>query len=163
MNSKEDLEGHHQLIFDKKQSHESKNNSFEFQNNDNQVDLGLRNQVVSSKNLMYSAKKFEESVNNEKKSRTCSNCGTSSTSTWRNLGDLLVCNACKCFYRKHGRNRPLHMRKDTIISRHRKPCKLKTPNESVFRITSDNRQNLEMDPLLLAEAVCKLMQSLKNM
>lgn len=51
--------------------------------------------------------------------RECANCGTSATSTWRTLDGKIVCNACKCFYRKHGYPRPLTMRKDTIASRKR--------------------------------------------
>lgn len=93
--------------------------------------------------------------------RTCSNCGTSSTSTWRNLGDKLVCNACKCFYRKHGRSRPVHMRKDAIIPRHRKICRTSVPNEGVFKIEGSGDiigGIVEPDSCLFAEAVCMLMK-----
>lgn len=98
--------------------------------------------------------------------RTCSNCGTSSTSTWRNLGELLVCNACKCFYRKHGRNRPVHMRKDTIVTRHRKSCKSGVPNEGMFQINQDSDEIIEfseLDSSAIAEAVCMMLQYLKNL
>ena len=95
--------------------------------------------------------------------RTCSNCGTSSTSTWRNLGNQIVCNACKCFYRKHGKNRPIHMRKDTIITRHRKACKLSVPNEVVFTVKDEQNQNsLEVDSGAIAEVMCLMLQYLKN-
>ena len=103
----------------------------------------------------------DDSVHKTNSIRTCSNCGTSSTSTWRNLGENLVCNACKCFYRKHGRSRPVHMRKDAIIPRHRKVCKTSVPNEGVFKI--DGKEGImdgvvEPDSCLFAEAVCMLMK-----
>lgn len=104
---------------------------------------------------------LEKKINIAK--RTCSNCGTSSTSTWRNLGDQIVCNACKCFYRKHGKNRPIHMRKDTIISRHRKACKISVPNEVVFTVKDEPNQNsLEFDSGAVAEVMCLMLQYLKN-
>ncbi|KAK7083787.1 Transcription factor GATA-4 [Halocaridina rubra] len=52
----------------------------------------------------------------------CSNCGTTTTTLWRrnNEGEP-VCNACGLYYKLHGINRPLQMRKDSIQSRKRKP------------------------------------------
>lgn len=97
-------------------------------------------------------------------SRTCSNCGTSSTSTWRNLGDLIVCNACKCFYRKHGKNRPINMRKDTIQTRHRKTCKLSVPNESMFHLSNELAPQIsESDSKIFAEAVSMMLHYLQNL
>lgn len=97
-------------------------------------------------------------------SRTCSNCGTSCTSTWRNLGEHIVCNACKCFYRKHGRNRPIHMRKDRIITRHRKACKLTVPNECMFHLSDESSlQTSEPDSKIVAEAVCMMLHYLQNL
>ncbi|XP_037578795.1 probable serine/threonine-protein kinase yakA isoform X2 [Dermacentor silvarum] len=53
---------------------------------------------------------------------TCSNCSTSTTSLWRrnNAGEP-VCNACGLYFRLHGVNRPLAMKKDSIQTRKRKP------------------------------------------
>ena len=97
-------------------------------------------------------------------SRVCSNCGTSTTSTWRNLGDQIVCNACKCFYRKHGKNRPIHMRKDAVITRHRKAYKLTVPNESIFHLNNDYAQLInEPDSKVIAEAVCMMLSYLQNL
>lgn len=97
-------------------------------------------------------------------SRTCSNCGTSCTSTWRNLGEHIVCNACKCFYRKHGRNRPIHMRKDKIVTRHRKACKLTVPNECMFHMNDEsNLQSSEPDSKIVAEAVCMMLHYLQSL
>ncbi|XP_045108911.1 transcription factor GATA-4-like isoform X1 [Portunus trituberculatus] len=57
----------------------------------------------------------------------CSNCGTTTTTLWRrnNEGEP-VCNACGLYYKLHGVNRPLQMRKDSIQSRKRKPKNKKT-------------------------------------
>ena len=56
----------------------------------------------------------------------CTNCGTTTTTLWRrnNEGEP-VCNACGLYYKLHGANRPLAMRKDGIQTRKRKP---KNPN-----------------------------------
>ncbi|OQR74005.1 GATA-binding factor 5-A-like, partial [Tropilaelaps mercedesae] len=53
---------------------------------------------------------------------TCSNCSTTNTSLWRrnSVGEP-VCNACGLYFRLHGVNRPLTMKKDTIQTRKRKP------------------------------------------
>lgn len=109
----------------------------------------------------YDASDLEKRRNTT--SRSCSNCGTSLTSTWRNLGDQIVCNACKCFYRKHGKNRPIHMRKDSITSRNRKTCKLSVPNEVVFKMMdAPNQNSLEIDSGAVAEIMCLLLQYLKD-
>ncbi|GFO00833.1 transcription factor gata-4 [Plakobranchus ocellatus] len=53
---------------------------------------------------------------------TCANCHTSTTTLWRrsNEGEP-VCNACGLYYKLHGVNRPLAMKKDGIQTRKRKP------------------------------------------
>lgn len=45
----------------------------------------------------------------------CTNCRTTTTSLWRRntLGEP-VCNACGLYYKLHGVNRPLAMKKDSI-------------------------------------------------
>ncbi|XP_021924257.1 transcription factor GATA-4-like isoform X2 [Zootermopsis nevadensis] len=53
---------------------------------------------------------------------SCSNCHTNTTSLWRrnSMGEP-VCNACGLYYKLHGVNRPLAMKKDSIQTRKRKP------------------------------------------
>ena len=48
----------------------------------------------------------------------CTNCGTTTTTLWRRNNDgEPVCNACGLYYKLHGVNRPLAMRKDGIQGR----------------------------------------------
>ncbi|KAJ1528404.1 hypothetical protein ONE63_006819 [Megalurothrips usitatus] len=54
--------------------------------------------------------------------QSCSNCNTSTTSLWRRSpSGESVCNACGLYFKLHGVNRPLTMKKDSIQSRKRKP------------------------------------------
>ena len=51
----------------------------------------------------------------------CSNCSTASTSLWRrDVSGCPVCNACGLYFKLHGQQRPLNMRRDTVQGRKRK-------------------------------------------
>ncbi|XP_043479618.1 transcription factor stalky isoform X2 [Leptopilina heterotoma] len=53
---------------------------------------------------------------------SCTNCGTMTTTIWRrNMKGEMVCNACGLYYKLHGINRPVTMRRDTIHTRRRRP------------------------------------------
>ncbi|KAJ8686153.1 hypothetical protein QAD02_021947, partial [Eretmocerus hayati] len=57
---------------------------------------------------------------------SCSNCHTTTTSLWRrNTHGDAVCNACGLYFKLHGVNRPLTMKKDSIQTRKRKPRTMK--------------------------------------
>ncbi|KAI4501947.1 hypothetical protein M0802_002629 [Mischocyttarus mexicanus] len=58
----------------------------------------------------------------KKSDMACTNCGTMTTTIWRRdqKGEM-VCNACGLYYKLHGVNRPVTMRRDTIHTRRRRP------------------------------------------
>ncbi|GAB4820800.1 hypothetical protein N2152v2_007846 [Parachlorella kessleri] len=47
----------------------------------------------------------------QKPVKQCANCKTTSTPLWRKDRqlDMLLCNACGCWYKQHGRHRPVHL------------------------------------------------------
>lgn len=49
----------------------------------------------------------------------CAHCGTTKTTLWRRLGDIVVCNACGLYHRMHGIKRPISLRKSFIRKRRR--------------------------------------------
>nr|CAI5845912.1 unnamed protein product [Callosobruchus analis] len=53
---------------------------------------------------------------------SCTNCGTQTTTIWRrNMRGEMVCNACGLYFKLHGVDRPVTMRRDTIHTRRRRP------------------------------------------
>ncbi|KAL3891374.1 hypothetical protein ACJMK2_003636 [Sinanodonta woodiana] len=72
----------------------------------------------------------------------CANCHTTTTTLWRrNSEGEPVCNACGLYYKLHGVNRPLAMKKDGIQTRKRKPKNLSkntTNKDSANSSTSNN-------------------------
>ncbi|XP_051160725.1 box A-binding factor-like isoform X3 [Leptopilina boulardi] len=89
----------------------------------------------------------------------CSNCQTMTTSLWRRnqMGES-VCNACGLYYKLHGVNRPLAMKKDNIQTRKRKPKgTMKSSNTPIStnvapcinnnnNTNNNNNNNFKFDP-----------------
>ncbi|XP_018373303.1 PREDICTED: uncharacterized protein LOC108767772 [Trachymyrmex cornetzi] len=76
------------------------------------------------KNKMDDQKQFDQQSGNvaKKVDMSCTNCGTMTTTIWRrNMKGEMVCNACGLYYKLHGVNRPVTMRRDTIHTRRRRP------------------------------------------
>ena len=69
----------------------------------------------------------------------CTNCGTTNTTLWRrnNEGEP-VCNACGLYFKLHGVNRPLAMRKDGIQTRKRKPKGQQKSKEDNIKTEGNN-------------------------
>ncbi|GLH10698.1 GATA-binding factor A [Gryllus bimaculatus] len=72
----------------------------------------------------------------------CTNCGTMTTTIWRrNPEGEMVCNACGLYYKLHGVNRPVTMRRDTIHTRRRRPKGEKEKGSNRHRTKTANVSN----------------------
>ncbi|XP_044752581.1 transcription factor GATA-4-like isoform X3 [Coccinella septempunctata] len=80
---------------------------------------------------------------------TCTNCRTSTTSLWRrNTCGEPVCNACGLYYKLHGIDRPLAMKKDSIQTRKRKPKGSKGQQQQ--QATPSPRSGIQQAPTMTA-------------
>ncbi|KAJ8665287.1 hypothetical protein QAD02_006949 [Eretmocerus hayati] len=85
----------------------------EFQDDRKQMCGEQQQGIVAGSNGNSMSKKVDMS---------CTNCGTMTTTIWRrNMKGEMVCNACGLYYKLHGVNRPVTMRRDTIHTRRRRP------------------------------------------
>lgn len=92
---------------------------------------------------------------------TCSNCRTSTTSLWRrNTMGEPVCNACGLYFKLHGVNRPLAMKKESIQTRKRKPKGSKgvdnTNNSNHIKIDALAGIKLEMNHPIKSEHITNI-------
>ncbi|XP_019881580.1 uncharacterized protein LOC109609350 isoform X3 [Aethina tumida] len=70
----------------------------------------------------------------------CTNCGTQTTTIWRrNMKGEMVCNACGLYYKLHGVDRPVTMRRDTIHTRRRRPKAVEKEREKDYQIKNPLR------------------------
>ena len=71
----------------------------------------------------------------------CANCSTSTTTLWRrNKEGAPVCNACGLYYKVHGRDRPIELKKDNIQTRKRKQARAKS--SSIYNFQTDSANNV---------------------
>ncbi|KAL0278654.1 UNVERIFIED_CONTAM: hypothetical protein PYX00_000411 [Menopon gallinae] len=86
-------------------------------------------------NLIKKAKDIKTDI--KRADLSCTNCGTCTTTIWRrNARGEMVCNACGLYFKLHGVNRPMNMRRDTIHTRRRrakgeKPSRRRSSTNSV--------------------------------
>ncbi|XP_072766305.1 uncharacterized protein [Anoplolepis gracilipes] len=94
-------------------------------------------------------KQFDQQSGNiaKKVDMSCTNCGTMTTTIWRrNMKGEMVCNACGLYYKLHGVNRPVTMRRDTIHTRRRRPKGEKPTRHRRDAVLASQSTTEPMDP-----------------
>lgn len=107
-------------------SNKIKNKVFIVQSTRYSKAVNLRAYIVDCSSFQVDDQKqqFDQQSSNaaKKVDMSCTNCGTMTTTIWRrNMKGEMVCNACGLYYKLHGVNRPVTMRRDTIHTRRRRP------------------------------------------
>ncbi|CAH1130745.1 unnamed protein product [Ceutorhynchus assimilis] len=83
---------------------------------------GLYNKINGVNRPPIRPSKKPQAANNRRNGVACANCKTLNTTLWRrnNQGEP-VCNACGLYFKLHGVNRPISMKKEGIQTRKRRP------------------------------------------
>ncbi|XP_060518514.1 transcription factor GATA-4-like isoform X2 [Cylas formicarius] len=83
---------------------------------------GLYNKINGVNRPPVRPSKKPQATGNRRNGVICANCKTNNTTLWRrnNQGEP-VCNACGLYFKLHGVNRPISMKKDGIQTRKRRP------------------------------------------
>ncbi|KAL5271355.1 hypothetical protein ACHWQZ_G001856 [Mnemiopsis leidyi] len=105
--------------------------------------------IDRSDNYIDTVKKRKINKNNLGRVQ-CSNCTTTSTTLWRrNPMGQPVCNACGLYYKLHNRNRPLSLKKDSILTRNRRVGGDKRTPHSGYKGSSKENFTMLSDVLQL--------------
>ena len=87
--------------------------------------------------LRYNSSSSKSQTSRKSGDVNCANCGTSTTTLWRrNKEGSPVCNACGLYYKVHGRERPIELKKDNIQTRKRKQARAKSSSLYNFQTQS---------------------------
>ncbi|KAF0987251.1 hypothetical protein HZS_927 [Henneguya salminicola] len=87
-------------------------------------------------------------VSIKKNGLLCANCKTTTTTLWRRTSEgESVCNACGLYFKLHGFNRPVSMRKDEIQTRNRKKNQ---QSKELGPIIQNNENNILYPSILIA-------------
>ena len=90
--------------------------------------------------LRYNSSSGKSQTSRKSGDVNCANCGTSTTTLWRrNKEGSPVCNACGLYYKVHGRERPIELKKDNIQTRKRKQARAKS--SSLYNFQSQSSTN----------------------
>lgn len=93
---------------------------------------------------------------------SCTNCGTQTTTIWRrNLRGDMVCNACGLYFKLHGIDRPVTMRRDTIHTRRRRPKVSEKEKGIIYDLCIVNQTWLSLS--LIAAAAAAESKATENM